>query len=232
MGDRSTFTAVSIGTPYQWVDYDTATITRRYDRIANLIPLFDLLFFLPRDLRKRAAAQLELRPGDAILEIGCGTGNSLSYLHDAVGPTGHVFGVDISSGMLNRARKRCDAHGWRNVELHECDAAEFKAPMPLDAALFTLTYNTIPQHRAVLRHVWEQLRPGGRLVIMDAKLPEGPAAKLLLPFSLWLMRHTMLANPLIQPWKELSALTGQLKMDEYLFGSYYICCGTKPAAMT
>ena len=133
-----------MGTPYQWIDYDTAAITRRYDRIANLIPVFDLLFFLPRDLRKRAAAQLELRPGDAVLEIGCGTGNSLSYLHDAVGPTGHVFGIDISSGMLNRARKMGDARRWRNVDLHECNAAEFKAPMPLDAALFTLKHLVLP----------------------------------------------------------------------------------------
>jgi hypothetical protein len=50
---------------------------------------------------------------------------------------------------------------------------------------------------------------------------------MMLPLSLWLMKHTMLGNPLIQPWKELAALTKQLGMSECLFGSYYICRGTK-----
>ncbi len=38
---------------------------------------------------------------------------------------------------------------------------------------------------------------------MDAKVPSGPGGNLVLPFSLWLIKHTMLGNPLIQPWKEL-----------------------------
>ena len=56
----------------------------------------------------------------------------------------------------------------------------------------------------------------------------GLAGKLLLPFSLWLMKHTMLGNPLIQPWRELAAITGHFDMNEWLFGSYYICRGMKP----
>ena len=84
------------------------------------------------------------------------------------------------------------------------------------------------QHRAVLRRAWEALRSGGRLVIMDARLPSGRSAKWLLPFSLWLMKHTMLGNPLIQPWRELAALGGDFEMRKYLFGSYYICRAIKP----
>jgi len=94
--------------------------------------------------------------------------------------------------------------------------------------LFSLSYNTMPHHRAVLRKAWQQLRPGGRLVIMDAKLPPGRAGKLLLPFSLWLMKRTMLGNPLIQPWRELAAITEHFDMNEWLFSSYYICHGMKP----
>ena len=93
---------------------------------------------------------------------------------------------------------------WHNIELNECDAADYVAPEPLDGVLFSLSYNTMPHHLAVLRKAWEQLRPGGRLVIMDAKVPPGPGGKLILPFSLWLMKHTMLGNPLIHPWEELA----------------------------
>jgi hypothetical protein len=93
--------------------------------------------------------------------------------------------------------------------------------------LFSLSYNTMPHHRSVLRTAWDQLRVGGRLVIMDAKLPSGLGGDLILPFSLWLMKRTMLGNPLIQPWKEVSAITEHVDMCEWLFGSYYICRGVK-----
>jgi hypothetical protein len=60
----------------------------------------------------------------------------------------------------------------------------FTAPTPLDGVLFSLSYNTMPDHRSVLRRAWDQLVPGGRLVIMDAKVPLGPSGKFVLPFSL------------------------------------------------
>ena len=108
------------------------------------------------------------------------------------------------------------------------DAARYIAPEPLDAVLFGLSYNTMPHHRTVLRHAWAQLRPGGRLVIMEGKVPSGRGGNLALPFGLWLMKHTMLGNPLIEPWKELAAIAGDVEMDEFLFGSWYVCWGTKP----
>jgi hypothetical protein len=109
----------------------------------------------------------------------------------------------------------------------QCDAAAFTAPTPLNGVLFSLSYNTMPDHRAVLRRAWDQLVPGGRLVIMDAKVPPGPSGKFVLPFSLWLMKHTMLGNPLIHPWEEIARLTEHWDMRERRFNSYYICCGIK-----
>ena len=145
------------------------------------------MLFLPRDLRRQAVDELALSRGDSVLEIGCGTGNSFCYLYQAVGPAGRIYGIDLSAGMLRRARALCAANRWRNIELTECDAADYAGPAAVDGVLFSLSYNTMPHHRTVLRQAWDRLRPGGRLVIMDAKLPSGPAAKVLLPFSLWLM---------------------------------------------
>ena len=68
------------------------------------------VFFLPKDSRRRAVDRLGLRPGDKVLDVGCGTGRSLDYLQSAVGPTGRVYGIDISAGMLGKAQKACDAH--------------------------------------------------------------------------------------------------------------------------
>lgn len=188
------------------------------------------MLFLPRTIRAGAVARLGLREGDSVLDIGCGTGVNLSGLRRAVGGAGHVFGVDISPGMLRKAKALRTAMHWRNVELSECDAAEYVAPRQLDGVLMSLSYNTMPHHRRVLRQAWQHLRPGGRLVIMDAKIPGGFGEALMVPFSLWLMRHSMLGNPLIKPWQEVAALTENVDMSERLFGSYYICRAVKPLA--
>ena len=157
-----------------------------------------------------------------MLEIGCGTGRNFPHLREAVGADGQVYGIDLSSGMLAKARSLCEQHQWTNVEAVQGDAAEYIAPEPLDGVIFGLSYNTMPHHLTVLRHALKQLRPGGRIVIMDGKL--------LLPFSLWLMKLTMLGNPLIQPWQDLAPLVDGFEMEEFVFGSWYVCGGTKSAA--
>jgi ubiquinone/menaquinone biosynthesis C-methylase UbiE len=210
---------------YQWVDCDQNLIVQRYDRIAGLIPFFEWLFFLPWGLRRSAVERLDLRLGDRVLEVGCGTGRNLPFLHKAVGAGGRIYGVDLSPGMLRRADDLARQRGWRNVELVQSDAVDYVAPEPLDGILFSLSYNTMPHHLAVLDHVWKQLRPGGTLVIMDAKPPPGRGGELVLPFSVWLMKHTVLGNPYIQPWKDLAKVADEFDMEEYLFGSYYICRG-------
>jgi ubiquinone/menaquinone biosynthesis C-methylase UbiE len=213
---------------YQWVDCEPAFIERRYDRIASLITFFDWLLFVPTQLRKRAAHRLGLKPGDRVLEIGCGTGRNFPYLRHQVGSTGMVYGVDLSAGMLQRARHLCDCEGWNNVELTQCDAAKYIAPEPLDGILFGLSYNTMPHHLTVLRNAWKQLRPGGRVVIVDGKLPPGLGGDLVLPFSVWLMKRTLLGNPYIKPWNDLADIAEDFAMEEFLFGSYYVAHGTKP----
>src|SRR5262249_4497530 len=51
----------------------------------------------------------------------------------------------------------------------------------------------------------------------------------VLPFSLWLMKRTMLGNPFIKPWNDLAAIAETFAMEEFLFGSWYVCWGTKSA---
>jgi ubiquinone/menaquinone biosynthesis C-methylase UbiE len=212
---------------YQWVDCERAFIARRYDRMAGLIGLFDWLLFVPPKLRRQAAETLRLNPGDRVLEIGCGTGRNFPHLRRQVGASGRIYGVDLSTGMLQRAQTMCERENWSNVILNQADAAEYVAPEPLDGVIFGLSYNTMPHHRSVLDHAWRQLRPGGRLVIVDAKLPT-MGGDLVLPFGLWLMKHTMLGNPLVKPWRDLAEIGGDFQMTEFLFGSYYICRATKP----
>lgn len=213
---------------YQWVDFDQSAVSRRYDRLAGLIPFFEWLLFLPRGLRQKAVDRLDLQPSDRVLEVGCGTGRNFVFLHEAVGPSGHIYGVDLSAGMLCKVDTLRKQYGWTNVSLTEGDGVNFNAPEQLDGVLFSLSYNTMPHHLQVLHQAWAQLRPGGRLVIMDAKLPGGLGGRLILPFSLWLMKRTLLGNPCIRPWEHLKQIAGAIDKEEFLFGSYYICRAVKP----
>jgi len=212
----------------EWPIYDRDVICQRYNRIAAFIPFFEYAFFIPSGLRKRAVDQLKLRRGDRVLEVGCGTGRNFPFLREAVGPEGRIYGVDVSEGMLRRARKLCGRRRWTNFVLIEADAADYVSQELFDGALFSFSYNVMPHHHSVLRQVWKQLHPGGRLVIVDARLPPGLFGKLIRPFATWLMKQTLLGNPLIRPWQYHAALVDDFQMEDFRFGSYYICCGTKP----
>jgi len=121
---------------HQWVDCDRSFVSRRYDRIAGFIPLFDRLLFLPPSLRAQAVARMGLRRGDSVLDLGCGTGTNLSRLRQAVGPSGHVFGIDISPGMLRSAAQRqslaqCRIDRMRCRRLYGAATARWRADEPV-----------------------------------------------------------------------------------------------------
>ena len=211
----------------RWGDYDSPFVRRRYNRLAKIFVLFEWLFLLPRGIRRKTVERLELQPGGRVLEVGCGTGRNLALLARAVGPQGRVYGVDLSEGMLREAEGLSAREGWRNVTLIRADAADYRLPEPVDGVVFSLSYAVIPRHREALRHAWEQLRPGGSVVIMDAKLPGGFKGKLLRPFVVWASRATVLGNPDIRPWDELRELTDDVVCEEVQFETYYICRGRK-----
>ena len=211
----------------KWVDYDISFVRRRYNRIARFFVFFEWLFWLPRSIRSKAVSRLELKRGSRVLEVGCGTGRNLAPLIEAVGAEGQVYGVDLSEGMLAEATQLCVRQDWRNVELMQADAADYVLPASVEGVIFSLSYAVIPHHRNALRHAWKQLRPGGHLVIMDAKLPSGIIGRLLHPFVVWTSKLTVLGNPDIRPWDELRELTDDVDYEEAQFGTYYICRAKK-----
>jgi ubiquinone/menaquinone biosynthesis C-methylase UbiE len=104
------------------------------------------------------------KPGERVLEIGCGTGAFTVPLAEAVGTGGTVVGADISTAMLNSARKRLAETGLHNISLIEADAQTHKfAPAQFDliASRFGVMFFADPA--AAFANLAGAARPGGRL---------------------------------------------------------------------
>jgi demethylmenaquinone methyltransferase/2-methoxy-6-polyprenyl-1,4-benzoquinol methylase len=146
-----------------------------YDRLA---PFYDGVagaydFLGSGRFHRRAVAALGLGPGGTAVDLACGTGANLPYLVEAVGPAGRVVGVDLSPGMLARARQRAEREGWANVELVESDVRSFAFPDGVDGVVSTYGLEMVPEHDAVIRRAVEALAPGGRIAVGGLRRPEG-----------------------------------------------------------
>ena len=114
--------------------------------------------------RLEAIRGLPLSAGDRILEIGVGTGiNACLYPRDC-----RVTGIDFSASMLAKASRRIRAHGVRNVELLEMDAADLQ----FEDDSFDLVYapyviSVVPDPVQVTREMHRVCRPGGHVVVLN-----------------------------------------------------------------
>ena len=214
-----------------WIDYDTQFVRRRYNKLAPFYVIFEFIFLLPPGIRSKAVRTINLKPGDSVLEVGCGTGRNLKHLVNAVGPSGRVYGADISEGMLAQAKVLRERNSWRGVTLLHGDASALSLPEKINGVLFSLSYATMIQRREVLRHAWNQLKPGGRLVIMDARIPKGIVGRLYRPLAIWTLKRTVLGNPDVDILEDLRQLTGKIDVEELFWGTYFIGWATKPQSL-
>ena len=207
---------------------DIERVKQKYQRNARL---YDLLVRRPTArLRARAIDRMALRPGEAALDFGCGTGLSFDLLEHAVGPEGRIVGIDVSSDMLARARDKVRRNGWANVTLHEANVEEAGLqPESVDAVLCFYTHDILHSERALSVAV-KALRNGGCFVAAGAKLTHGLRGRLLnaITFAYSLPAITNVSG-LDRPWTLLEELLGPLEVEEQLCGTAYVARGIKSA---
>ena len=156
-----------------WYD----TFSRFYDR--SLEPLY-------AEQRRLAAEALELAAGHTVLDLPCGTGLSFDEIAPRIGDEGALVGVDLSTGMLARARARAEREGWGQIHLlerdvHQLDVAAIaeacgqprNQPRELDRLHVFLGLTAFPEWERAFDKLWSLLAPGGRCVVVDvhAKKP-------------------------------------------------------------
>jgi ubiquinone/menaquinone biosynthesis C-methylase UbiE len=116
--------------------------------------------------RETVRETLGARPGERVLDVGCGPGFYCAELAAEVGPSGSVVGVDSSEAMLALATRRCAE--LPQVALRVADATALGvADADFDAAICVQVLEYLAEPRDGLAELYRALRPGGRVLVWD-----------------------------------------------------------------
>ena len=190
-------------------------------------PRYDVSALRTLPLRYRTIWNLDLKPGDAVLDVACGTGLSFPILEDAIGVAGRLVGVELSPEMAALGQARIDRARWANAELvvARMEDVDLNAPRgPFDAVAFNFTHDVL-QSDAALANIFAACKPGARVAVAGSKL----LPWYLAPFNLYVRWNnapymTTFAG-LGKPWAPLLRYVPDLTIAPALFGACYLAHG-------
>ena len=122
--------------------------------------------------RDKLLDEMDVQPGERILEAGCGTARNLIILARKH-PQAQLFGLDASAAMLETAAAKIEAAGAKNISLQTALADDFSfdktfnLAAPFDKIFFSYSISMIPPWRESIDNALRNLKPGGELSIVD-----------------------------------------------------------------
>jgi ubiquinone/menaquinone biosynthesis C-methylase UbiE len=144
-------------------DDPQARVTDVFHRVADTYDAVGVDFFGP--IAAGLVAELAPQPGERALDVGCGRGAVLFRLAEAVGPTGHVSGIDVAPGMVDRTSADVTAaglEGFVDVSIGDASAVEVP-PGTFDLVASSLVLFFLRDPLTALRSWRPALVDGGRL---------------------------------------------------------------------
>lgn len=145
-----------------------------FDRIAPIYDRMNTFMTVGLDAgwRRAAARATGLRPGMRALDVACGSGTLTRELARSVGPTGSVLGVDLSEGMLARARMAGFREGSARPDYRPGDALALPVgDAEFDAATIAFGLRNVGDYGRALGEMTRAVADGGRVVVLEIATP-------------------------------------------------------------
>ena len=136
-----------------------------------------------RDHKAEIVTAMALEPGMDVADVGAGTGLFTFDFADVVGPSGTVIAVDVQDYFLEHIAAKATKRGAKNVEVVKATQKSVNLPRAsVDVAFLCDAYHHVEYPRTYLRSLYEAVRPGGRLVIVDYEAIPGKS-------KAWILEH-------------------------------------------
>lgn len=184
--------------------------------------------------RKKAVEHLDIKNGQTILDVACGTGSNFKHIR-AVNNQVSIYGTDFSEGMLRKAKLLIEINKWENIYLFQSDVRLLNfsslknyanVNIGFDRIICALGFSVLPEWELILDNLLGILNPNGKIIILDVFAEKRD-------FNTWLVEKIAKADLNRKIWQTLETKANDFYC-EYLpvkeskvGGKLFIASGTK-----
>ena len=202
---------------------------RYYDKLSVIYDYISNWYY--KKARNYAIEELELKNGQTVLNLPCGTGVNFKYFNEYLNNSGLIIGIDLSSGMLDKARQKIEKSGWTNIDTELKNATKIdqewldgysNEKITVDAVFCDLGLSGLPEWRNIIDNMISILKPKGRIVILDWYLEK---TSLRGDFVKWIGKGEV-DRPI---WQYLQTIVSDFKVDDsFNYDGVFVASGSKP----